>query len=260
MQKEQLLKIGLTETEATVYLALLENNRLSPNGIHRLTGIKRTTIYAAADELVKKGIIQKDDSKKTIYYVAGSPKDLKNIIAKEKRALLEKENSIDELIPELEQLPKTRHFTIPKVQTIAEADIDDFMYRRAPIWKQSMIDTGETTWWGIRDGSVMQLEKQLKFVKWFWETAPKSIDLKVFGADTPEEKSAEDKLTSHVPSRRIVRNIGGDPFTANQWIAGEYIINYVTAQKPNYMVEIRDRLLADNLRSLYRRLWEKTEE
>lgn len=258
MKSSDLINIGLTETEASVYLALLENSRLSPNGIARLTGLKRTTIYAAADELARKGVIQKDDSKKTIYYVCGSPDDLMNLVQKDARELKEREAHIKLLIPQLEQLPKNKHFTIPKVQTIAEADIEDFMYRRAPLWKQSMLDTGETTWWGFRDGSVMQLEKQRQFVKWFWETAPESIDLKVFGADTPAENDAEQTLSNHVPSRRVVRNIKGEPFTANQWVAGEYIINYVTAQKPHYMVEIRDRLLADNLRSLYKRLWEST--
>lgn len=258
MEREHLIAIGFTDTEASIYLALLEHSRLSPNGLHRITGIKRTTIYAAADELAKKGVIQKDESKKSIYYVAHSPQDLAHIISNEKRALREKENAINTLIPQLELLPKSKHYTIPKVQTVSEADIYDFMYRRAPIWTKSMLDINETTWWGFRDTSVMQLQEQQEFVTWYWKQVPEAIHLKVFGNEIAEETRVEDTLKPHVPSRRVIRNLSGSPFTANQWVAGEYIINYVTAQKPHYLVEIRDRLLADNLRSLYRRLWDAT--
>lgn len=260
MLKEKLIDSGLSETEATVYLALLENNRLTPARISKITGIKRPTVYAVSEELTKKGIIQKDDSGKTIHFIAGNPHDLLTIIKKERRKLAEKEEQLKSVISEIELIPKNTHYSVPKVRVIQEADIEDFMYQRADAWTQSMLDAQEHTWYGFRDSTVFLLPKQQKFVKWYWKQAPKEISMKVFGNSTPAERNAEKSMERHMPSRREIRFLKDVPFTANQWVVGEYIINYITGQKPNYMVEIRDRLLADNLRVVYKKLWQETNQ
>ena len=74
--KEKLQQIGLNSTEIDIYLALLEHGKITPANISRITGINRSTTYAAADELKKKGIIEEDLSGKTKYLIALPPERL----------------------------------------------------------------------------------------------------------------------------------------------------------------------------------------
>lgn len=252
---DELIHIGFSKTEAGVYLSLIENTRLTASRISKLTGIKRTTVYSVLDELYSKGIIKKDTTGKFTYFSVTSIQDLKNITRREKKEILKKESDIESIIPKLETIPKNKNYSVPKIQLVEEDDIDQFMYNRAPIWNKNMLEIGETTWWGFRDDSLMTIESHLKWVDWYWKNTPKSIELKVFGELRDADPEIQNKIDSFKPDRREIKLVKNLPFTASQWVAGEYIINYITSKKPNYLIEIHDKLLSDNLRNLYKKLW-----
>jgi sugar-specific transcriptional regulator TrmB len=134
--KEKLLKIGLNSTEIDIYLALLENGKLTPTNISRLSGVNRSTAYAACSELLKKNIIEEDLSGKTKYFVALPPEKLKNYTEKRMREIKAQESLIEELIPELELLPKSDNYSVPKVQVVNGNDIEDFLYKKTPLWEK----------------------------------------------------------------------------------------------------------------------------
>lgn len=75
---EVLAGVGLSENEASVYLALLELGPSSVLEIARQTNLKRPTCYLILDELVLKAYASKtNDGRRTIYAVI-SPKQLQN--------------------------------------------------------------------------------------------------------------------------------------------------------------------------------------
>lgn len=41
-----------------------------------------------------------------------------------------------------------------------------------------------------------------------------------------------------------------------QWVAGDYVINIITSHKPHYLVEIKDAVMAENLREMLKGMWE----
>ena len=125
MPHELLAKLGLTNTEITVYLNILEQGKTTPASISRQTAIKRTTVYAAAQDLVQKGIIEEDNTGKIKYFISRSPADLKNVILKQQNDLANQKKIVDQLIPELELLPKSKTYSIPKVRLIESDDIVD---------------------------------------------------------------------------------------------------------------------------------------
>jgi hypothetical protein len=58
--------------------------------------------------------------------------------------------------------------------------------------------------------------------------------------------------------RRIVRFWDRpEEFNATTWVVGEYILMIYTREKPFYLIEIYNAVLADNMRSLFKGLWEE---
>ncbi len=45
-------------------------------------------------------------------------------------------------------------------------------------------------------------------------------------------------------------------FTANTWVCGDYLILISTHQRPFYLIEIHDAMLAYNIRELFKKLWD----
>jgi len=251
--KDKLLKIGLNQTEIDIYLSLLEHNKLTPAHISRITGINRSTTYAAAFELMRKGVIEEDLSGKTKYYIALPPERLKNSIERKIQDLKRQEAMVKELIPELELLPKSINYSIPKIQFIDGNEIEDFLYKKTPIWEKSMRDSHETTWWGFQDHTFVETDKFKKWVLWYWKQAKEDMNLKLF---TNQSVIEEEMRTENI-SRRQLKLWPGDTFLSTQWILGEYIVSIVTRGKLPYLVQIRDRVLADSMRNFSKSLWEK---
>ncbi len=89
-----LQKIGLNEKESRVYLAALSKGPTSVIQLSKLSGIKRTTLYAVIDSLVSKGLfnIQTKGFKKL--YAAENPQKLEKVYEDRRKIL-------DSVIPEL---------------------------------------------------------------------------------------------------------------------------------------------------------------
>jgi sugar-specific transcriptional regulator TrmB len=75
-----LLKLGLSEKEAKIYLATLELGRDTVQNIAKKSGIKRVTAYVILDQLVKSGIVSVETEKKKSYYKAEHPSVLEKVI------------------------------------------------------------------------------------------------------------------------------------------------------------------------------------
>lgn len=250
---EKLIEIGLSKTEAEIYLVILEHTKLTPARISRITGINRSTVYAAASELTKKGVITEDLSGKTKYLVALEPSNLLNQTRKKIREIKKIENIAEQIIPELELLPKSKNYSIPKIQFIESDDIEDFLYKKTPIWEQSMKDTGDTTWWGFQDHTFVENKKYNDWILWYWKRAPKENDLKLFTNQAEIESEMDKKRID----RRKIKLWKGDNFTSTQWILGEYVVSVVTRGKLHYLVQIRDTVLAESIRNFVKHAWER---
>lgn len=60
-------KVGLTESQAKGYLALVENGKMSPAQLASNIGETRTNAYAIADKLVALGLVSRTDAPKVVY-------------------------------------------------------------------------------------------------------------------------------------------------------------------------------------------------
>lgn len=110
----------------------------------------------------------------------------------------------------------------------------------------------DKTWRGFQDHTFV--EKFEKWIDWHWEAAPKEIDLKLFTNESEIEKNMEIKKYAE---KRMMKFLKSSEFSATQWVVGEYIVFVMTKQRPYYLVEINDSVLAANTRELFKILWEK---
>ncbi len=103
---KSLEELGMTNGEARVYLALLEEGRSTVGPVIKSSRISPSKVYDVLHRLVKKGIVTSVIGGKTRFYSALPPQRLKIMINDRKdfyqRQLKQQEKALSELIPLLE--------------------------------------------------------------------------------------------------------------------------------------------------------------
>ncbi|MFH1585718.1 MAG: helix-turn-helix domain-containing protein [archaeon] len=100
MKIEILKESGLTHNEALVYQALLKLGPSLAGRISQKTGLHRRTVYDTTEMLIKKGLIGYILKNNRKLFEAASPERFIDI-------LREKENSINEILPEMMDIYKS---------------------------------------------------------------------------------------------------------------------------------------------------------
>ncbi len=103
-----LQEIGLTEKAAAIYLALLNNRRMTIAELARESGIKRATCYEYIDSLLVKGFLLREPVGKRMFYSAVKPQKVLSDF-KRKTALLE--TSVEEMAQMRDQAADTPRVT-----------------------------------------------------------------------------------------------------------------------------------------------------
>jgi sugar-specific transcriptional regulator TrmB len=100
MEENSLLKLGLKEKEASIYLALLKSGPILANQLAKKTGQVRTTVYSQLDLLIEKGFVSYTiQSGKRFYRAADPQKLLEEFQAKKE----EEENTLKEVVQSLKK-------------------------------------------------------------------------------------------------------------------------------------------------------------
>ena len=248
MINELLAKIGLNEKEIQVYLTVLQQGKINPAALSKVIGLNRTTVYSVAKELVAKGLITEDLGGPTINLIAKPLEELQTMIVKEERAVQAKKELARRAIHELKSIIKTQTFALPKIVFIPEVEIDSYLYKQSEVWNKS-INQRDGIWWGFQDQTfVANFEK---WIDWYWENVkPEIKELQLLSNEAAEEIKGQKFSRRKIKFWNQTNN-----FTATTWIAGDYVVMIVTSQKPFYLVEIHDAVLAHNQREIFKGLW-----
>lgn len=106
MFEKYLQEIGLSDKEASVYLALLSVDNDSVVDLAKKTKINRTTIYPVLESLAKKGLISEVKIDKKVKYQAEPPERLETYVERIKTDLNEQERRLKDIIPQLRSMYK----------------------------------------------------------------------------------------------------------------------------------------------------------
>lgn len=96
--QKALLQLNLTQKEIACYLALLEAGSSSIQDISRFAGINRVTVYAAIEELQRKGLVSETKKGRRKLFVAEDPESFKNILEEKKSKIKGEENMLNNFI------------------------------------------------------------------------------------------------------------------------------------------------------------------
>lgn len=102
MSMEQaLIKLGLSDKEAKVYLALLELSKDSVQNLAKKAKVNRATTYVILEHLMALGLASRVEVDKKTYFIAESPSELANLLEEQKREIENKRHHLDEVMDQL---------------------------------------------------------------------------------------------------------------------------------------------------------------
>lgn len=113
----ELKKVGFSDKEAKVYLALLELGSAPVQEIAKKAKVNRATTYVVLDALLKQGVVSTVEQGKKTYFAAEHPVALSRLFHLQEREIKSKESEFKKALPELEALynvsgekPRVRFF------------------------------------------------------------------------------------------------------------------------------------------------------
>jgi sugar-specific transcriptional regulator TrmB len=101
MSTQTLSNIGLNDKEAALYMLLLEKGELPPQELVKLTKLKRPTVYANLNTLVKKGLVVLIDKGKKLHAYPQEPSKLLDVAKKTLEDAQTAHSSLVTLLPKL---------------------------------------------------------------------------------------------------------------------------------------------------------------
>lgn len=249
MNEGLLTSLGLEGKEAAIYQEILKAGAMTPVAIGKAAGIKRTTAYSIARSLVEKGFLTEDATRRPRVFAAATPEEVLSIVEVERKRLDVKEDSLKRLSAELSKLSAKSSYPVPTVRFVEEDKIDQYLRSQSPIWNQSLVDT-QPTWWGFQDHTFV--EQYSEWILWYWKQGWDAIDLKLLSNRAEVEVEFGPKIG---PKREIKFWGEATNFHSTTWAIGEYVVMINTRNKPFYLVEIHDKLMAHDHREVFKNLW-----
>jgi len=242
-----LIRLGLSDKEARVYIATLELGQDSVQNIATKAGIKRVTAYVILDQLIEKGIVTTDSAKKNLYK-AEHPSRLEKLLDAKAAELQVQRANLKSGMGQLEAIynyrndkPVVRFFEgLPAME-----ELDDYGHDQMPIGSEMMTITP-------RDLLEQALPKQVK------ENEAKRIargilSRSIYVAD--KEISADQNVKDLRVGIHFTRKqlpINGTFFIYPGW--GIKFFSY--AKKKQFGVLVQSPELADSMKEVFELAWD----
>jgi predicted transcriptional regulator len=243
MINNYLKSLGLNDSQATVYVSLVEHGESDVKTITQNTELSRTALYPILSKLMKLGIISQASDKGVAHFVANNPEALRGLILKEKAAITKKEVAVDKLIDIF-----SAHFQ-PKIQFYyGHKNIQLMLDKYLNIWFDDM-SRHDNTLWGYQDPSFVRLYH--KWLKKYWKTMGEDHKIRLFSATS----QVEQKLKNTVGNRTVKFLPNHITINSTIWINGDYVTMITLSKASGYSLQIKDKTFSSNLRDIFKLLW-----
>lgn len=250
MDENLLVSLGLSHKEIGVYRTVLQLGSVTPVALAKAVGVKRTSCYSLARGLVEKGLLVEDAAKRPRTFSPASPADVLALLEEEKKHVAQKEITLQAIAEQLVELTAKSQYPVPTLRFIEESKISSFLRQQTPVWDKNVLESKETTWWGFQDHTFV--EHYDDWINWYWKQSPEPVDLKLLSNFATTEVTFGQKLAP----RRLIKYWGeATLFRSTLWVLGDYVVLINTRNHPFYLVEIHDKLMANDQREVFKNLW-----
>ena len=249
---QDLEEIGLTEREASLYLSLADLGKATAQLLSKRTKLPRATVYLTLESLAVKGLVTREAKSNTSYFIPNPPSSITLMLKNEQELLRKRLARSERITRELEPLFKGKNFNIPRLKFFEGSEsIENMLYQVEDTWYQS-IKQRDSIWWGFEDASLFTGYKVWFQHMWdkFSETRKKEVKLRIFS-----NFAVSEYLEKRFPLTKIRSLPSQYDFSSTTWLMGDYLVIFSTREKPFYGYQIHDAALAENLRTIFKLLW-----
>ena len=232
---EKLNKIGLTDKEIAVYLALLQLNNGSVLKIAKKSNLKRPTCYLILEDLLNKGLVSVVKTKGGIIYKASNPEIILN-------KLKTQQHEIEEIIPQLKALANLSHDK-PRIEVFEGKEGINTVY-------QMIAKSKEVLYWA----NVDSLHEEYKWIFDLTEELikKKKVKIRELLSNTPQAIEFAKKRISQGQLAKISQN---NPFHNDNAIFDDKIAIFSFKDNTLFAILIHNKEIADSFTSLYELAW-----
>ena len=245
METKYLERIGLTNSEAKVYLALLELGSTSKGDIVKEAAIASSKIYEVLDKLIDKGLASVVLKNGIKYFKASSPQKIKDLLEQKRKEILDEEKMLETILPTLEN----KHLLLNK-----ENDAEIFRgWKGLDTVFQDILCTlkkGDTDY--VFGASAGQDPKR---ARWFYDKYQllmfkKGIRIKaIFNEEAREYFKKSKAIKNHLDTRFLQQST---PTEIN--IYGDKVLIIVLSKVP-MAIMLRGKEIASSFRQYFDVMW-----
>lgn len=243
--KESLIKLGITDKEAGVYLVLLNEGSATADKISKLAGLNRSTTYVQIETLTKIGLVSSYKKGKKTFFAAESPMNLSRVIEAKSRTLENQKTEAALLVPELMKVFSTTGER-PVIRTFEGKEGLTTM-------RNEMLDfKGNEMFIAFATDELYRIFTKEELMEFSNKRAKKNITSYVL-----YNKEGED-MTS-VPPQEL-RRLSKDefPFSSDIYIY-DNTVSMATTSGNIFAITIENKDVADTMRSLFQLAWQRAE-
>lgn len=242
--------LGLTEREEQVYTTLVGVRGLSASVISKRTKIARATVYGILEHLGTLGLIKSLKSRGTTSYSISGADAFIRLVEERERTVVTQQLHAQALSKQLGVILKSEKGDLPEIQVFeGRRQLENVMFEYLPEWRASMSTCADQTLWGYQDHAVVKT-----FEKWhrhLWNTMEAQERICLFSNMSDYHKEQE----RSIPGREVKPLPDGTEFSSSIWLYGDYILMGMTRERPFFAVMIREKMLAANMRAVFKLLW-----
>ena len=235
MKIDQLMDIGLTKNQATVYLELLKNPGQNPGKLAKDLSLDRSFVYGIINNLIEKGLVSSViKENKQVFY----PSDPENLL-KEMDEMRSKIVSVIKDINEIKQKSKEEvSVRVYEGKSGLKAYIREFLESNEFILFGGGGDLGT-----------------LKTLEYDYPHYIKEIKKKKIKGRLLTSKRNEDILSKLYGSSVAIKTIDGLNQPTGISIVGSKV-GLLTSDEKSRIVIVEDKKIADTLRAYFNKIWE----
>jgi len=244
--KTLLKEYGLDNKEIKVFLYLVGNKELTAYRIAKVTKINRSTCYDVLNRLVEKGFVNLIDKKSKSYY---SSNELSRVISH----LKDKESILLNIMPQLHNLEQKQETKVRILEdTEGQKQFDFDLFTRVKNKEISFCYIIGNTYSSSLSSNIF-IERLIKEVKRL------RLNKKVEYRGIWDEKFKGNKIISQYINLGENRFLNELPSKVGTVITDNFVAFLYTVDKP-YVVEVKNKLIAKELKSYFDYLWEVAKE
>ena len=246
-----MLTVGLTKTEAAMYVWLLDSGTATASDLASATGINRTTIYSAAKELSKKGLLTINTSKSSTTYVPQSPHILESLVQKEATRVKEKKQATLRLIEQYQAEDSYEYASRHTFETVEMAV--------SHISEKFVSLVGSDPLASLKGWAYADKRTAISFVEILQDLAfTHDVDVPVHVLSFAKEGGVHDAAV-HQPPVHVRRWSGQELFPTNSLILGSTVIYLFRKSGQIHVTYMQDAMVVGQLKSLWNVLWEQAD-